>query len=41
MRQTLAGARAWPLSLLPLLAPALRTAGGARTPPGLPEISKT
>jgi MFS family permease len=29
------------LGLLPLLAPALRTAGGARTPSGLPEISKT
>jgi MFS family permease len=29
------------LGLLPLLAPALRTAGGARMPPGLPEISKT
>jgi predicted MFS family arabinose efflux permease len=29
------------LGLLPLLAPALRAVGGARTPPGLPEISKT
>jgi MFS family permease len=29
------------LGLLPLLAPALRTVGGARTPPGRPETSKT
>jgi hypothetical protein len=29
------------LGLLPLLAPALRTLGGAPTPPGLPETTKT
>jgi MFS family permease len=29
------------LGLLPLLAPALRTVGSVRTPPGLPESSKT
>ena len=50
MRQTLQGARRvlrqrgfrrfW-LGLLPLLAPALRTLGGARAAPGLPKASKT